>query len=81
MRLSHPCFNLYVQMASEVRYLLMCLLAISISSFVKCLFKSFIIFIFAHLPFSFWTERLSSLYTLNMHHLLNICITYHKYLL
>lgn len=81
MRLSHSCFNSYVQMASEVRDLLMCLLAISISSFVKCLFKSFTIFIFAHLPFSFWIEGLSSLYTLNIHHLLNICITYHKYLL
>ena len=53
MRLSHACFNSYVQMASEVGYLLVCLLAISTSSFVKCLFRSFTIFIFAHLPFFF----------------------------
>ena len=51
MRLSHACFNSYVQMASEVGYLV-CLLAIS-TSFVKCLFRSFTIFIFAHLPFFF----------------------------
>ena len=78
MRLAHACFNSCVQMASEVGYLLVCLLGISTSSFVKCLFKSFTIFIFAHLPFSFWTEGLSSLCTLNMHHLLNVCFTYRK---